>query len=148
MKNLWKTLGTGLKYLCCSKQFLIMRIFFFTIISMVNVFAADTYSQNTKLTLDLKDVSIENVLDEIESQSEFYFMFNQKLVDVDRKIDINVKNIRIKDILNDMFKNTDTEFYVVDRQILLMPRNMSQKIKNSSSLKQQEYVKKIRSVLY
>lgn len=140
MKNLWKTLGTGLKYICCSKQFLIMRIFFFTIISMVNVFAADTYSQNTKLTLDLKDVSIENVLDEIESQSEFYFMFNQKLVDVDRKVDIHVKNIRIMDILNDMFKNTDTEFYVVDRQILLMPKNMSQQMKNSSSLKQQEYV--------
>ena len=105
---------------------------------MMNVFAADTYSQNTKLTLDLNDVSIENVLDEIESQSEFYFMFNQKLVDVDRKVDVNVKNIPIKDILNDMFKNTDTEFYVVDRQILLMPKNMSQQMAKTQPLAQDQ----------
>jgi len=138
MKNLWKTLGAALKYICCSKQFLIMRIFFFTIISMVNVFAADTYSQNTKLTLEFQDVTIENILDEIESQSEFYFMFNQKLVDVDRKVDINVKDTRIKDILNDLFKNTDTQFYVVDRQILLMPNNMSQQMLKTQPLTQDQ----------
>jgi TonB-linked SusC/RagA family outer membrane protein len=121
-----------IKHICCSKQFQPMRILFLSILSIVNVFAAETYSQNTKLTLDLKSTTIEKVMDEIENQSEFYFMYNQKLVDIDRTVTIDVKNTRIKDILTDIFKNTDTKFFVVDRQILLMPKNMSQKLVNNT----------------
>ncbi|MEN8120076.1 MAG: SusC/RagA family TonB-linked outer membrane protein [Bacteroidota bacterium] len=111
-------------------------ILFFTVLSIAQVFADNSYSQNTKLSLDLQDVSVEKVLDEIETQSEFYFMFNQKLVDVNRKVNINVNNIRIKDILDKIFEGTETDFFVVDRQILLMPKNMAQNILyQSTSLK-------------
>ena len=89
----------GAKYISCSKQFLAMRlILFFTILSVSQVFADNSYAQSTKLSLNFQDVSIETVLDEIENQSDFYFMFNQKLVDVDKKVDIAVSDVRIKDI--------------------------------------------------
>jgi len=138
MKKNLHPMWVAFKYICCSKQFLAMRILLFSILSIVNVFASDTYAQNKKLTLNMQDTSIEKVLDEIEKQSEFYFMFNQKLVDVNRKITIDVKDIRIKNILNDIFKETNTEFFVVDRQILLMPKNMSQKMKNTTVLRQDQ----------
>jgi hypothetical protein len=98
MKKNLHPMWVAFKYICCSKQFLAMRILLFSILSIVNVFASDTYAQNKKLTLNMQDTSIEKVLDEIEKQSEFYFMFNQKLVDVNRKITIDVKDIRIKNI--------------------------------------------------
>ncbi len=135
MKNLLNSLWAGIEIISCSKQFLVMRlIVFFTILSMSQVFAENSYSQNTKLTLELQDISIEKVLDEIENQSEFYFLFNQKLVDVDRKVDVSVKNVRIKNILKKLFKGTETEFVVVDRQILLMPKDMAQNIENKPFL--------------
>ncbi len=140
MKIIRESLWAVVKDLCCSKQFSVMRILFFSILSIVNAFASDTYSQNKKLTLNLQDISIESVLNEIEKQSEFYFMFNQQLVDVDRKVSINVKNTTIKHILGDVFKKTDTEFFIVDRQILLMPKNMSQEMKNSA-IEQQDKTK-------
>jgi TonB-linked SusC/RagA family outer membrane protein len=112
-----------------------MRITVFLLLfSVVQVMGESSYSQNTRLSLNLKNVSIEKVLDEIENQSEFYFLFNQKLVNVDRKIDINVKNKRIKDILGNLFPDSDVNYMVIDHQILLSPQNLQ--IKDTQRYKQ------------
>ncbi len=60
-----------------------------------------------------------DVLDEIENNSEFYFLFNQKLVDVDRKVDVDAKQKTIDLILNEMFAETDVHHQVTDRLIIL-----------------------------
>ena len=129
MKKKWKSTKALYKVFCLSKNFLIMRITAFLLLfSVVQVMAENSYSQNTRLSLNLKDVSIENVLDEIENQSEFYFLFNQKLVNVDRKVDINAKNKQIKDILADLFASENVNCLVLDRQILLSPKYMTEKV--------------------
>jgi len=129
MKELLKTMWVGIKFILYSKQLLTMRIvLFFTAFSIVQAFAADSYAQNTRLSLKLNNVTIEKVLDEIENQSDFFFMYNQKLVDVDKKVDVDVTKERIKDILTEIFDNTETTFSVVDKQILLMPKDMALKM--------------------
>ncbi|NLK53265.1 MAG: TonB-dependent receptor [Bacteroidales bacterium] len=66
----------------------------------------------------MKNATIENVLNKIEDESEFYFLFNHKLIDVERKIDIYANNKPIKEILEGIF--TDEVIFVVsDRQIVL-----------------------------
>ncbi len=85
---------------------------------LVDIFAAPTYSQATKISLKLKDVTIEEVLNKIEDVSEFYFLYNNKLVDVSRKVSINADNETIKDILNDILEK-DEKFIVYDRQVIL-----------------------------
>ena len=87
---------------------------------LADIFAAPTYSQATKISLNLKDATIEDVLNKIEDVSEFYFLFNQKLVDVTRKVNIEADKEPIVDILNDIFKD-DIKFIVYDRQIILTP---------------------------
>src|SRR5665647_715972 len=68
------------------KFILTMKITAFLLFcSLVNTFAAPTYSQATKISLHLKDVTIEEVLNKIEDVSEFYFLYNNKLIDVTRK---------------------------------------------------------------
>jgi TonB-linked SusC/RagA family outer membrane protein len=86
---------------------------------VLNLMATPTYSQTTKISLDLKDTSIEKVLDQIEQESEFYFLYNQKLIDVDRKVDIVADNKPISDILNNIFDGSDVKYAVYDRQIIL-----------------------------
>jgi len=55
-----------------SKLLFIMRlVFFFLFVSMFSAFATETYSQSTKLSLSLNDVTIGDVLRNIEDQSEF-----------------------------------------------------------------------------
>ena len=118
-----------------------MRITVFLLLfSVVQVMGESSYSQNTRLSLNLKNVPIEQVLDEIENQSEFFFLFNQKLVNVDRKVDINVKNKRIKDILSDLFTGEDVNCLVIDRQILLSPKNITETVNVTRNQQPQDKV--------
>jgi TonB-linked SusC/RagA family outer membrane protein len=105
---------------------MIMKISAFLLFCcLVNIFAGPTYSQSTKISLNLKDATIEEVLNKIEDVSEFYFLFNQKLIDVNQKVNIEAENEPIKNILNDLFKKEGVNFVVYDRQIILTPSDVS-----------------------
>ena len=103
------------------KLLLTMKITTFLLFcGFVNLIAGPTYSQNTRISLNMRDAPIESVLNEIEEVSEFYFLFNQKLVDVERKVDIVAEKESIKDILSEIFPK-DIRFIVSDRQIIITP---------------------------
>ena len=109
-------------------------------ITVFQVFAEDSYSQKTRLTLNLTDVSVENVLNSIENQSEFFFLCNKKLVDVERKVNIRMENQYIDDILSRVFKGTNVKYVVMDRQIVLSPAEYLEKVIRTAQLIQQETV--------
>ena len=86
------------------KTILIMKLtVFLCALSIMNALAIDSYPQNARLTLDLKSATIEQVLDKIEEGSEFFFLYNSKLVDVTRKVDAQYKDMKITDILEELF---------------------------------------------
>lgn len=108
-----------------SKMIRIMRFAIFILfLSLSQAFAVDSYSQQTKLSLDLKNAKVEDVLDKIEKSSEFYFMYNKGMVDVERKIDIQVEGKGINQILDKIFENTGISYSIKDRQILLINNSM------------------------
>ncbi len=95
---------------------LTMVFLFFAITQMM---ASETYSQVTRVSLHLNGASVKEALDKIEENSEFFFLYNSKLVNVDRKISVDVDNEKINGILDEMFRGTDVVYTVVDRQIVL-----------------------------
>jgi TonB-linked SusC/RagA family outer membrane protein len=97
---------------------------FFCLIGIANLYAGPGYSQSTKISLDMKDAAIESVLNRIEEESEFYFLFNHKLIDVSRKVDILAESKSIKAILGEIFPE-NVRFIVSDRQIVLVPEEQS-----------------------
>lgn len=105
---------------CLTKLWKIMRLcVFFLFLMAAQVWASDSYSQSTRLTLNMKDTRVLDILGEIEEKSEFYFLFNQKLVDVERKVDVEADQKKIEDILQDLFAGTNVNYLVVNRQIVL-----------------------------
>ena len=109
------------------KMFFIMRLtLFFLITSTLSLLAVGSYSQNTRVSLDLKSVSVKEALKAIENTSEFFFIYNNELIDVDRKIDLSVKNEKISDILSNIFEGKDVEVTVIDRKIVLAPTSMGE----------------------
>ncbi|MDO9341622.1 MAG: carboxypeptidase-like regulatory domain-containing protein, partial [Bacteroidales bacterium] len=117
------------------KLLLTMKISAFLLFCcLVNIFADPTYSQSTKISLNLKDVTIEDVLNRIEDVSEFFFLYNNKLIDVTRKVNIEADKEPIKDILNDIF-TADTKFIVYDRQIILIPSDITSLFATMQQLK-------------
>ena len=89
------------------------------LVSVSNIFASNSYSQTAKVTLDMENKTLEQVMDEIEQQSEFYFIFNQKQIDINRTVNVQVDNKLIDEILPDLFAGTNVNYAVLDRKILL-----------------------------
>jgi len=85
----------------------------------LSVFAGKTYSQTKKLNLEMPNSTVKEVLQSIEEQSEFYFMYSEKLVDVKREVSIKFKNRKINDVLDGLFAGTDVQYKIRDRFILL-----------------------------
>jgi TonB-linked SusC/RagA family outer membrane protein len=100
--------------------------FFLSILTISQLFATEIYSQMTKLTLKLEDITVSDALKEIENESEFFFLYSPKLIDVERKVNIDVKEETIKDILSNLFDDK-VKFAVIDRQVILTP-NVEPKI--------------------
>nr|WP_321452664.1 TonB-dependent receptor [uncultured Carboxylicivirga sp.] len=108
-----------------TKTLRIMRLtIFFLMVGAMQLFATSSYSQKTRVTLALVNTSVEDVLTNIEEQSEFYFLYNRKLVDIDRKVNISTTNSTIDNVLDEVFAGTNTEHQVVDKKIILAPANV------------------------
>lgn len=92
---------------------------FFFFLGVIQVFAVESYSQQTRLSLKFSKTSLERVLDAIENKSEFYFLYNQDIVNTKRIVDVDVKEQKIDDVLNALFNGTNIKYTISDRQIVL-----------------------------
>ncbi len=123
----------------------IMRLTLFLLfISLTQAIAVNTYSQVTKISLEMRSSTVKDVLYEIESKSGFYFLFNSKLVDVERKVNIEVSNERVDRILDKLFDGYDVAYTVMEKHIIIQPssatfpvegkqqKNVSGKVTDSS----------------
>ncbi|NLB27301.1 MAG: SusC/RagA family TonB-linked outer membrane protein, partial [Bacteroidales bacterium] len=86
--------------------------------------SASVYSQTTKLSLDMRNAKVAEVLDAIESQSEFRFAYSPGFIDLDRKVTVKLRDKTIDESLKEVFAGADVEFSVYDRHILLYPQSM------------------------
>lgn len=97
----------------------IMKITVFMLIACLSQIVAATYAQTTKLNVSAKEETLENVLKQIERQSEFLFFYNLEEVDKNEKISINKKDSNIKDILDAISSKTGLKYVIKDRHIVL-----------------------------
>ncbi len=89
------------------------------LVSTLGVLAHSSYAQKTKLTLNFKETPLEQVLSTIEDQSEFYFLYSKKVVDVERKVDISVTEETVPKILDLLLLNSNETYVINGRQIVL-----------------------------
>ncbi|MBF0760509.1 TonB-dependent receptor [Dysgonomonas mossii] len=63
--------------------------------------------------------AIRSVLKEIEKASSYHFMYNDKLINTDKIVSINVKDRPVNEILNSLFEDSNITYTIVDDQIIL-----------------------------
>ncbi len=104
------------------KTFLIMRVsLFFILIGALQALAGAGYSQSTRLTLNVKNSTVREVLAQIEDHSEFYFLYNNQLIDVERRVNLDVKDEKIDVVLSKLFGDGSVNAVIRDRHIILVP---------------------------
>lgn len=110
-RTIKKKWGRYSSYLRLSAVFLL-----FTFIQLESV---AIYSQTTRFSFDLKQISIENVLNDVESKSQYRFLYNKNQVDVSRKIDVQITNATINQLMQFLFNNSDIAYLIKGNQIVL-----------------------------
>nr|WP_299385172.1 SusC/RagA family TonB-linked outer membrane protein [Allomuricauda sp.] len=97
-------------------RYLTLFLLLFTLYSYT-----DSYSQNTKLRLDLQDATLMDMIKTIEGQSEFVFMYGDDLLPIlnEGKTDFKVRNLTIQSTMDRYFKGRDILYFINGRQIVL-----------------------------
>ncbi len=95
---------------------------FLFLLGIVQVFAVDSYSQQTRFSMKFEKTKLESVLNEIENQSNYYFLYNQEYVDVEQLVNIQVQDQKIDQLLSRLLESTGILFSIQNRQIVLTSR--------------------------
>ncbi|WP_273275758.1 SusC/RagA family TonB-linked outer membrane protein [Maribacter polysiphoniae] len=90
-------------------------------ISLAKLFATNANAQT--ITLNEEDTELKNILDRIETESAYYFFYNNSLINVSEKTSINVEKEKIDTVLWQLFSNTEINFRIFKNQIVLFPKN-------------------------
>ena len=115
------------------KFLLIMKLtFFMLMVSTLSVLAGKSYAQTKMLNLKMGNATVKEVLSEIEEQSEFYFMYSEKVIDVNREVTVNIENQNVETVLKNLFEGTDVNYNVKDRFIVFTnPKIIDKKEKDN-----------------
>ena len=106
-----------------SKIFLKMKLITIFLLVALAATSANSYSQATKFRFHLNDVTVKEVFQQIEENSEFILLYNEKSVDLNRKVNVSVKDETIESVLVQVFKGTGNNWKIYDRQIVLLAAN-------------------------
>ncbi|TGV02583.1 SusC/RagA family TonB-linked outer membrane protein [Flavivirga rizhaonensis] len=117
---------------CCDirpKTKLKMRFFIlFFIVTLFQLQAKTGYGQNIKINLDMENVSVFDIIQEIESKTELKFFYSKEELESSPKIDIYAKNEKIHSVLKRLFSNGYIKYKIIGKQIVLKRNKLAKPI--------------------
>ncbi len=104
-----------------SKTCRIMKLMcLFLLVALIQV-SASTYSQNTKLSLTGRNLTIEQALGRIEDQSQFSFFYHVNEVDLSKVVNVDMEDASIEAVLNYLLDGTGLTYTVNNKLIIIHP---------------------------
>jgi TonB-dependent starch-binding outer membrane protein SusC len=97
----------------------IMRLTLFLLVGIILTGSASSYSQSTRLDIKLKNGTIGELIDKVEKNSEFVFLYRNDELNLDRQVTIELENATIQQVLEAGLKSQNIAWDVYDRQIIL-----------------------------
>lgn len=92
-------------------------------LAILGLQANTSYAQSTRLSLDMENATVQNVISTIESQTEFTFFFNSKLVNLNRKLTIKAQKKKIDKVLSLLFEGEEIIYEIDNRKIILKAKD-------------------------
>ena len=116
-----------------TKLILIMRLTLFLMLVGIFGVSAKSWSQQTDLKLDYKSTTIKQILNCIEDQSNYNFVYNNNDFNVEKKVDITINNASIQEILDRLLEETGMGYKIMDHIIIIS----SKEVNNFSKIEDQ-----------
>ncbi|MFV0590212.1 MAG: SusC/RagA family TonB-linked outer membrane protein [Draconibacterium sp.] len=114
----------------------LIGVFMFVVLLQVS---ASSYSQTKQLTIKGNHLTLEELFEMIESQSEFSFMYNLKQIDLSKEVDADFRNQTVNQILNRVLEGSNITYTVNDR-LIVIHKNSEMDLINKLAENQQGYI--------
>jgi len=113
-KALYPYYALNLKLPLCMRITLVLLL-----TAVMQLSAMNGYAQKTRVPISASNVSIEQVLNMVEENSDYVFLYNDKTIQRNRIVSVKNTSGNIPDILNEVFRGTNVAYTIVDKQIIL-----------------------------
>lgn len=98
-----------------------MKLIFVSLFILVSgVFATGVSSQTARVSIVANNISTQDLIQEIEKQTDYLFVYNKNEVILDRKVDLDATNQTVAEVLNKAFYQTDIVYAMEGSNIMLM----------------------------
>ncbi|MBI9065158.1 MAG: carboxypeptidase-like regulatory domain-containing protein, partial [Marinilabiliaceae bacterium] len=94
---------------------------FLSFVVVFQLYASVSFAQNDKISINGNQVALQNILDQIEKQSEFSFLYNRDVVNLNRRINVSLDDLSIEEVLSKVLEGTNVNYRIIDKQIVLTP---------------------------
>lgn len=103
--------------------------FLLFLLCISSVWAEKANSQTAKVNILAENMQMKDIISQIESQTDYLFVYNYENVDLSRKMSLKASDIAVAEVLKIIFNNSDVVYAMEGNNILLM--------KNTTEGKQQ-----------
>ena len=107
---------------------------FLLLVCVFCAFAENTHSQNARVSINKKNVQLETVLNEIEHQTDYLFIYNNQ-VNVNKKVSLKAKNQPVSKVLEELLADSDITYSVEGNHIVLGKQTMAAAPQQSSTIR-------------
>ncbi|MGV8094747.1 MAG: TonB-dependent receptor [Mangrovibacterium sp.] len=102
-----------------SKTYRIMKLTCLFMLVMLVQVSASSYSQNTRLSLTGQNLTIEQILERIEDQTQFSFFYNLNEVDLSKVVNVSIKDRTIEEVLDQVMEGTGLAYTINNKLIII-----------------------------
>lgn len=97
-----------------------MKLTCFLILAFVSsLFATNVNSQDARVSLSTKNSTLIEVLDAIEQQTDYLFVYNKNEINLDHEINLEVNDQSVKSVLSKLFQSTGIGYVMEGNNIVL-----------------------------
>ncbi|WP_199163417.1 TonB-dependent receptor [Parabacteroides provencensis] len=102
-----------------------MKISILLLFVAVFSISATSYSQEARVTLDMENVSINEVFKGIQEQTNYSFWYDLKDINLDKIVSVKVKEKSVGSILEQLLQSENATYKLVGNHIVIIPKQES-----------------------
>ncbi len=111
--------GIGL-CLLPAKLMRVMKLTSLIMLLFVMHVSASVYSQASKVSISGGTNTMKGVLEQIEEQSDYRFIYTNETINMDRKVNIEFTNSKVVDVLDQLFENERIQYTITEKNLIII----------------------------
>ena len=105
-----------------SKMWLVMKLTVVMLIIFCLQATAASYSQNQKITMQLNEITLVDLFEQIEEETEFRFIYYSPDIKEQVKVSGVFNDAYVQEILDQCLENTGLSYKISDKHIIIKPK--------------------------